>query len=60
MTRKQQILNVIDRLPDNVSVEEVIEELFLWEKVRVGLEQADAGNLIPHEEIEREFLSSES
>jgi predicted transcriptional regulator len=60
MTNKQRILEVIERLPDDVSVERAIDELYFWEKVQEGLRQADAGELIPHEEIEREFLGDNS
>jgi predicted transcriptional regulator len=60
MTNKQRILEVIDRLPDDVSVEQAIDELYFWEKVEEGLRQADAGEMIPHEEIEREFLGDNS
>jgi predicted transcriptional regulator len=60
VTNKQRILDVIDRLPDDVSVEQAIDELYFWEKVQAGLRQADAGELIPHEEVEREFLGDNS
>jgi predicted transcriptional regulator len=60
MTNKQRIQEVIDRLPDDVSVEQAIDELYFWEKVQEGLRQADAGQLIPHEEVEREFLGDNS
>jgi predicted transcriptional regulator len=59
MTNKQRIQEVIDRLPDDVSVEQAIDELYFWEKVQAGLRELDAGEGIPHEEIEREFLGNE-
>jgi predicted transcriptional regulator len=56
MTNKRRIQEVIDRLPDDVSDDQAIDELHFWEKVQEGLRQANAGELIPHEEIDREFL----
>ncbi|HKD35148.1 MAG TPA: hypothetical protein VKB78_00065 [Pirellulales bacterium] len=56
MTNKQRILEFIERLPDDISVEQAIDELYFWEKVEAGLRELDAGEGIPHEEIEREFL----
>jgi 5-methylcytosine-specific restriction endonuclease McrA len=55
MTNKQRIREVIERLPDDVSAERAIEELFFWNKLEEGVRQADAGELIPHDDIQREF-----
>jgi len=43
---KQDILNAIERLPDNASIEDAIERLYLLYKVERGLRQADKGELI--------------
>jgi predicted transcriptional regulator len=51
---------VIERLPDDVSVAEPVYALQFWEKVEIGIRQADAGQLISHEEIEREFCGPDS
>ena len=58
MTTKQQILEVIERMPDEISISEAIEKLHLLERIRVGLAQADAGELVSHEEVKRRFLST--
>ncbi len=57
MNNNQRVIEFVDRRPEEVSVERVIEDLYFWKKVQVGLCQADAGELISHEEIEREFQS---
>jgi hypothetical protein len=51
MTPKQNVLNLIHRLDDDVTIEEVIEKLHFVRKIEIGLRQADAGNLIDHDEF---------
>ncbi|MBN1419342.1 MAG: hypothetical protein JXP34_11225 [Planctomycetes bacterium] len=50
METKQQILKAIEELPDDASVEDAIERLYLLYKVERGLQQADRGELITQEE----------
>ena len=47
---KQQILKAIEELPDNASVEDAMERLYLLYKIERGLRQADSGDLISKEE----------
>lgn len=56
MTLKEQMIDVIQRLPEDASVERAIDELYLLAKIRIGLQQADAGEVIEHEELERVLL----
>jgi predicted transcriptional regulator len=57
MTSKQQILEVIERLPDDVPVDQVIEELYLLHKIQIGLEQVQAGRVVPPEEVKQRLLA---
>ena len=50
METKQQILKAIERLPDDASVEDALEELYLLYKIERGLSQTDRGELISQEE----------
>ena len=50
METKQQILKAIERLPDDASMEDALEELYLLYKIERGLSQADRGELISQEE----------
>ncbi len=50
MDTKQQILKAIERLPDDASVEDALERLYLLYKIERGLRQADRGELISQEE----------
>jgi predicted transcriptional regulator len=47
---KQQILKVIEDLPDDATVEDAIDRLYLLYKIDKGLRQADRGELVSQEE----------
>ncbi len=50
MEAKQQILKALEELPDDASVEDAIDRLYLLYKIDRGLRQADRGELISQEE----------
>ena len=56
MTNKEKILAVIERLPDDVSVDLAVYELYLLKKIDTGLAQADAGDVIAHEDFKKQML----
>jgi len=49
-TEKEVIVNAVQSLPEDASFEEAMERLYLLSKVERGLQQADEGQTIPHEE----------
>jgi predicted transcriptional regulator len=55
-TAKQKVLEVIERLPADATVEDAIERLVLLAKIEQGLAQLDAGQGIEHSEAKRRLL----
>ena len=51
MTTKEKAVQAVQALPDDASLEDAMERLFLLAKIERGLQQADAGELIPHEKV---------
>ena len=51
METKQQILKVLEGLPDDARVEDALDRLYLLYKVERGLRQADSGELISQKEV---------
>jgi len=47
---KQQILKAIEDLPDDASVEDALDRIYLLYKIERGLGQADRGDLVSQEE----------
>ena len=54
-TTKDRLHHVADELPADATLEDAIERLVFLAKIDRGLAEADAGKLIDHAEIEREF-----
>ncbi len=52
-TVKQSVIEMIERLPDDTSVEDIMAELYFRQKVDEGLRQLDAGEGIEHDEARR-------
>ena len=50
---KQQVLEVIQKLPDSVTLDDIVEELYFNRKVEAGLKELDEGQGIGHEEVEQ-------
>jgi predicted transcriptional regulator len=53
---KQDIVRVVQELPEDATVEDAMERLYFLAKIERGLEQSDAGNTISHDEIKSRFL----
>jgi predicted transcriptional regulator len=53
MNTKQRILNALDDLPDDASIEDAIERLYVLAKVEKGFSQLDAGESLDHNEMKR-------
>jgi len=53
METKQQMLKAIQELPDDASVEDALDRLYLLYKIEKGLRQADRGELISREDVRR-------
>ena len=51
--KKTDIENVIKTLPEETSVEEAMEKLYLLSKIEKGLRQADSDKVILQEEAEK-------
>jgi hypothetical protein len=52
---KQDVESLLNRLPDDVSVEDIQYHLYVLEKVRRGLEDARINGTLSQEEVENRF-----
>ena len=51
MTTKERVQEVLDRLPDDCSLDEVLYNLYVLQTVDRGLADAEAGRTISHEQV---------
>ena len=54
-TDKQDAIEVIEQLPDNVPMDEIVYRLYVVNKVRRGMQDIEAGRGISSEELAREI-----
>jgi hypothetical protein len=55
MSVKERMIELLEKLPDDVSVEEAIEKLYLLRKIEIGLQQADTGDVMDQDELARQL-----
>jgi predicted transcriptional regulator len=55
MTTKEQIIELMRKLPDDATIEDAIYKLYVVSKIERGMEQARNGEGIPHEEVMQRF-----
>ncbi|MEI8140852.1 MAG: hypothetical protein WCI03_13420 [bacterium] len=51
MTTKDRVLHAVQDLPEDSSIEDVMERLLFMAKVERGIQQADAGKIITHSQV---------
>ena len=55
-TTRDRVLEVIERLPAETSVEEAMERLYFLADIEEGLRQVEQGQVLSHEEAKRRKL----
>ncbi len=55
MGTKQAVKRVLDQLPEDCSMEEVLYHLYVVDAVQRGIADADAGRTIPHGQVVAEL-----
>jgi predicted transcriptional regulator len=51
MTAKEKVMQVVQAMPEDASIEDAMARLLLLAKVESGLREADAGQLTDHREV---------
>jgi predicted transcriptional regulator len=55
MTAKDTVRALLDRLPDDCSIDDVLYHLYVVQAVARGEADARAGRTVPHEQVEAEL-----
>ena len=55
MTIKEKIIKAVQALPDDASVEDAMERLLFLAKIEKGLQQADAGKTVSHDQVKEKM-----
>jgi predicted transcriptional regulator len=60
VTTKEKAISLIQTLDDNVSLDDVIDRLYLLRKIELGIAQADAGDVMEHDEFMDELEAEDA
>jgi predicted transcriptional regulator len=50
---KEEVIRMIQNMPQDASIEDIMAELYFRYQVDEGLKQLDEGKGIPHEDVEK-------
>jgi predicted transcriptional regulator len=50
---KDQVHQILEKLPENASLEDIQYHIYVRQKIEQGLEDAGAGRVISHDEVRR-------
>jgi predicted transcriptional regulator len=50
---KQEVLKVLDTLPEDASLEDIQYHLYVLQRIERGRQDVEAGRVIPQDEVER-------
>jgi hypothetical protein len=55
MLTKEKIISGIQKLPDSVTIDEILDQIVLLEKIEKGLDQADRNQVHTEEDVDAKF-----
>lgn len=50
-TKKEEVIKMIEQMPEEASVADIMAELYFCQKVDAGLKELDEGKGIPHGQV---------
>lgn len=58
-TVKEEAKRLIDRLPEQVTWNDIMYEFYVRKKISAGLKAAGEGRVVSHEEVKKRFLKQQ-
>jgi predicted transcriptional regulator len=58
MTAIEQVRQLLDELPKQSTLNDIMYELHVKQKIKAGLQAAKEGKTIPHDEVKRRLLNN--
>ncbi|MCX7428234.1 MAG: hypothetical protein NTW96_21725 [Planctomycetia bacterium] len=52
---KEEARKLLDKIPETATWDDIMYQFYVRQKVEAGIEAADAGDLIPQEELEERY-----
>ena len=57
MSHKELVLEAIQELPDDASIDQIADRIEFIAAIQKGIDDIDRGDTIPHEEIKRQLAA---
>ena len=54
---REEAQKLIDALPEETSWDDLIYQMYVRKKIARGIEAAEQGRVVPHDEAKKQFLS---
>jgi predicted transcriptional regulator len=54
---KEEAKKLIDRLPDQVTWDDIMYEFYVKKKIATGIKAVEEGRIVSHEEVKKRFLA---
>ncbi len=54
---REEAQKLIDALPEETSWDDLIYQMYVRKKIAKGIEAAEQGHVVPHEEVKKQLLS---
>jgi predicted transcriptional regulator len=53
---KETVIQLIEKMPDDCTVEDILSELYLKQKVDKGLQDIEEGRVVRHEDVKQRMF----
>ena len=60
MSDKETIIEAVRKLPETATIDDISEEVAILAAIRRGEKAADAGRVVPHDEVKRRVAAWKS
>lgn len=57
MLTKEKIISGIQKLPDSVTIDEILDQIILLEKIERGIDQADKGQILTEDDLDKKITN---
>ena len=55
-TAKKQVLEMVKKLPEKATWDDIMYEIYVRKKIEAGINAADEGRVVPHEDVKKRFI----
>lgn len=55
-TTKKQVIEMLKKLPEQATWDDIMYEIYVRKKIVAGIQAADEGRVVPHEEVKKRFI----